>query len=266
MIKLIATDMDGTFLNDNKEMAPDFWDVYKKIDEKGVKFVVASGRQYSNLKNIFNKNFESIIFLAENGSYVLRNNKELFSLTLEKNRVKELLEKGKRIKRCNIVLCGKKSAYIEKNSDNFFQSEVKKYYEHIEKVESLASVEEDEFIKIAYFTERNSEEDIYPYLKDEKGVKVVISGENWVDISHIEANKGTALEKVIEELEISKDETMAFGDYLNDLEMLKAVKYSFAMKNAHPKIKEISSEVIGCNNDFSVLETIKNKVLKEGKE
>ena len=59
-------------------------------------------------------------------------------------------------------------------------------------------------------------------------------------------------------LGISYDETMIFGDYLNDYSMMTSGKYSFAMKNAHPQLKEISNFITKKDNhENGVLETIK---------
>ncbi|MGL5963169.1 MAG: HAD hydrolase family protein, partial [Fusobacteriaceae bacterium] len=71
MIKLVVTDMDGTFLNDKKEFSEEFWDIYSEMERREIKFVVASGRQYQNLRKNFERIKEKIIFIAENGSYVV---------------------------------------------------------------------------------------------------------------------------------------------------------------------------------------------------
>ena len=64
-IKLVVTDMDGTLLNSDKKMHPETLEIIDKLNEKGVLFAVASGRQYFNLRNKFNKN-DDIIYIAEN--------------------------------------------------------------------------------------------------------------------------------------------------------------------------------------------------------
>lgn len=53
MIKLIATDMDGTFLDSDKRFDPEFIDIFYKLKEKGIKFVIASGNQYYRLYQKF---------------------------------------------------------------------------------------------------------------------------------------------------------------------------------------------------------------------
>ena len=66
---------------------------------------------------------------------------------------------------------------------------------------------------------------------------MVVSGNHWVDISEASTNKGNALTFLQKRYNITPSETMAFGDYNNDLEMLKCAKYSYAMENAHQRCK-----------------------------
>ncbi len=74
MIKLMATDMDGTWLNSKKEYDHEkFEQIMKLAKEQGVKFVIASGNQYENLLTRFPKEYlNQLYFVAENGAYVLK--------------------------------------------------------------------------------------------------------------------------------------------------------------------------------------------------
>ncbi len=79
-----------------------------------------------------------------------------------------------------------------------------------------------------------------------------VSGQNWVDISSPNAHKGFALQKLQELYNITPAETMVFGDYNNDLEMLALSDFSFAMENAHPNVKEVAKYQTVSNDDFGV--------------
>ena len=256
MIKLVVTDMDGTFLNDKKEFSNEFWEIHSEMEKKGIKFVVASGRQYQNLRKNFDKIKNKIVFIAENGSYVVEKEKEIYSRILSKEIIKKYVEIGRKIPTTNVVLCGKKSAYIE-STEIEFVTEVEKYYEERKVVSNLLDFIDDEIIKITYCDLSGTERNVYPYIENEKDCQIVVSGEIWLDISHLESNKGIALEALQKELGVNYEETMIFGDYLNDLEMLKKGKYSFAMENAHEEIKKISNFIAGSNNENGVLEELK---------
>lgn len=260
MIKLVITDMDGTLLNDKNEINDEFWIIEKELSKKGVIFAVASGRQYYNLRKRFDSLKDEILFIAENGTYVVYKNKELYLNTIPKDEANALVERAREIPECSVVLCGKNSAYIE-SAEGRFMEEIAKYYERLEKVEDLTKVDDD-ILKIAICDFKGSEKNSYTYFKEvgEK-YKVVVSGEIWLDIMKLDVNKGKAVQMIQEKLGITYDETMVFGDYLNDLEMMKEGKYSFAMTNAHPLLKEHSNFIAESNNDNGVIKAIKKYVL-----
>ncbi len=259
MVKLIVTDMDGTLLDDNHKINEEFWTVLDKIKEKGIKFAVASGRQYYNLLENFKKVKDDIIFLAENGSYVVENGEELYSKSMDKDGVKELLGISKKIEKTSIVLCGKKSAYIEDDKEEFVE-QVKKYYHKYEIVESFDKVE-DEILKIAIYDFIGSEENSHKYFDDyENKYKIIVSAKNWLDIMDMNTNKGIALQEIKKKLNIDYYEVLAFGDYMNDYEMLQEANYSYAMENAHEKVKEIANYIAPNNNSNGVVKVIKEYI------
>lgn len=81
MIKLIISDMDGTLLNNNDEIHTDFEEILKDLTSRGILFCVASGRQYYNLLDKFREVQEQIVFVAENGTYVVYKGEELLLKT-----------------------------------------------------------------------------------------------------------------------------------------------------------------------------------------
>jgi hypothetical protein len=70
-VRLVASDMDGTLLNTKHELSPDFFTIFNRMRSKDILFSAASGRQYQNLYNCFPGIQDEIIFIAENGSYVM---------------------------------------------------------------------------------------------------------------------------------------------------------------------------------------------------
>lgn len=95
-------------------------------------------------------------------------------------------------------------------------------------------------------------------------MQVVLSSEVWVDIIPTGANKGLAIKKLQEKLNIKPEECVAFGDYLNDYEMLQSVYYSYAMENAVPELKKVARFIAPPNYENGVMRTIK-KLLAEQK-
>lgn len=262
MVKLIITDMDGTLLNSKNEINDEFWEIEKKLAENGVIFAIASGRPYCNLVNRFDKLKDSMLFISENGACVMYQGKEIYSNTMAKEDIQYLLTFFKNIKGAIPVLCGKKAGYVPKElfyeGEYNFREEITKYYNILEIVDDLNNID-DEIFKIAICDFVGSEKNSYQYFKHlQDKFQVVISGNVWLDLGKIDTSKGKAVEMTQKNLGITYDETMIFGDYLNDYSMMTSGKYSYAMKNAHPKLKEISNFVTEKdNNENGVLETVK---------
>ncbi|SDR67246.1 HAD family hydrolase [Gramella sp. MAR_2010_147] len=256
MIKLIVTDVDGTLLNDNHEIHPDFWKVEEQLTKSGILFSIASGRQFYNLESKFEKIKDRTMFFAENGTYVSHKGKELYVNPIEKNAAIEFIQLGRELEHTQLVLCGKESAYIESEDENF-RNEISKFYERLEVVEDLTKVE-DTYLKVTLCNFNGVEDHTFPHFVNYTDrYKVAIAAKVFIDITALNANKGNAIKDIQKELNISPEETLVFGDYLNDLEMMQVAKHSYAMKNAHPEILQASNFITSHdNNDNGVLRTI----------
>ncbi|RAJ02411.1 hypothetical protein LX64_03424 [Chitinophaga skermanii] len=259
-VKLVVTDMDGTLLHSNGKMSSDFLPLFEKMKAHQVQFSAASGRQFYNLLNQFPTIKNDMYFIAENGSYVVFQDRELLVQSLPAEIVRELVMKARTIPQVHIILCGKKQAYIDSTAPEFMVH-VEKYYDRRLLVEDLLEVQDDEFLKIAICDLGGSEGNSYPHFKHlENELQVKVSGSIWLDLSHKLANKGRALHVLQTALGISDKETMVFGDYLNDLEMMEQAYFSFAMENAHPQIKEIARFTTKTNDEDGVVSVLNNLV------
>lgn len=257
MIKLIATDMDGTLLDTNDEINPEFYEIFKKLKKDNVIFAAASGRQYFNLLKRFEEIKNHMMFIAENGTFVVYKGEEILVNSLDKASANKLIKIGRTIKNSYVIVCGKKSAYIEE-IDNRFIKETEKYYERYEVVEDLTKVEDD-ILKVTICDFSGSESNSNNYYEEyRQALQVTISGEIWLDITAKGVNKGVAIKKIQEILNIKYEETMVFGDYLNDLEMMGSGYYSYAMENAHNDLKKVSRFIAQSNNNNGVVRAIKD--------
>ena len=255
-IKLIIADMDGTLLDDNHRLNDEIWDVLEEMKKNNILFSVASGRQYHNLLSNFESVRDDVLFIAENGSYVVYRGREMFSNIMDRKSVEKIVEKVKKRPGISITLCGKKSAYVDIN-DTYFFPVVEKYYDRVSRVEDLMAVDDD-ILKISICEHKGVSESTVDYLKDEENsYKVTVSTGIWIDLANTTANKGEAVEFVQEKLDISREHTAVFGDYLNDIEMIKNAGHSFAMKNAHPEVRKLAGCTVGSNNENGVVEKIK---------
>ena len=251
-VKLVVSDMDGTLLNTKGEVSEIFLNQFNELKKHNIHFVAASGRQYQSIVHKLDTIKNDISIIAENGGVMQYRKKTRVLLQLSSEDILKSVEILRRVKDCYIVLCGRQSAYIETKDPNFI-SKFNEYYKSYEVVDDLTKVEHDDFLKIAVYHFESSEKQVLPYIKDiTNHLQVTVSGQNWLDISHKKANKGYALNMLQKELGLEMKETMVFGDYNNDLQMLELAHFSYAMENAHPNVKKIANFETKSNNDQGV--------------
>tara|TARA_R110002096_G_scaffold431902_1_gene647754 strand:- start:219 stop:1031 length:813 start_codon:yes stop_codon:yes gene_type:complete len=251
-VKLVVTDMDGTLLNTNGKVSALFFNQFNILKKHNIHFVAASGRQYQSILQKLDTIKNDISIIAENGGVVQHADKTKVLLKLSSEDVLKSVEILRTIKGSYIVLCGRKTAYIE-TKDSHFISKLSEYYTVYKAVDDLTKVTDDDFLKIAVYHFESSETQVLPQINDiANELQVTVSGQNWLDISHKEANKGYALKMLQEELGIDTEETMVFGDYNNDLEMLELAHFSYAMENAHPNVKKVANFKTKGNNELGV--------------
>jgi len=130
-------------------------------------------------------------------------------------------------------------------------------------VDDLMKIDDDQFLKIAICDMAGTEQNSYNHFKQlADRLQVKISGHIWLDLSHKLANKGRAIKLLQDKYKISSSETMAFGDYLNDLEMMQEADFSYAMENAHEDIKK-AARYIARSNDESGVTIVLQQMLNE---
>ena len=263
MLKLIATDMDGTLLNDKKEMPEQTFDVIDRLHAKGVTFAVASGRQYLSIQRLYDEIKDDIVIIAENGGIILDQGEIIFADTMSRDDVREIVAAVNKVSGLKITLCGLKSAYMfEENLMSELPLEsVNDYFPIRTIIKSLDDLPADEeIVKFAIFDPQlNARENIYGKLKHlTHKYQFAVSGAEWTDIMNLGINKGAAIQKLQKKLDATKEETMVFGDALNDYEMMQEAYYSYAMANAVPEIKEISNFTAPSNEEQGVVRVLEN--------
>ncbi len=257
-VRLVALDMDGSLLDDDKHIPEGFWDVLDTLVARGVVVCPASGRQYATLREQFGR--DDLTYIGENGAIVVRDGTPLTvaGLALESARRAVHLVRGAVRDGADLgtVLCGVRSAYVERTDEAFLQH-VRPYYRLLEHVEDLTAVD-DEVLKVAVYDFASAAQGAGPLLAPLDGPdRVLVSGENWVDVMGPDADKGHALRALQAELGVPPAQTMAFGDYFNDVGMLEAAHWSFAMANAHPDVRAGARFVAPSNDDDGVVRTLR---------
>lgn len=256
-VRLVALDLDGSLLDDDKRIHPTFWPLLDELLARGVTVCPASGRQYATLRAQLGR--DDLVYVAENGAYVVRDGVELSADTLARAVAHDAIDVVRAEAAAGLdvgtVLCGKRSAYVER-TDAAFLAQCEPYYALLEVVDDLRAVDDD-VLKVAVYDFGPAEQGAGPALSElRREARVVVSGEHWVDVMSRTVDKGAALRAVQDALGVTREQTMAFGDYFNDLGMLDAAAWSFAMDNAHPQVRAHARFVAPSNNANGVVRTI----------
>ena len=256
MIKLVATDMDGTLLDENGVLPWGFVEILDRVIAKDIKWVIASGRPYYTLQGNFGPMARKLSYVCENGALVVDNNEIIYKSVIDTDLVHQIIDVAEPIIESNPILCSPTCAYMVEADDDIMD-EVKKYYTNLKIVDDIKSIE-DEIIKITICNLDNSLETLKEVYEPKFGqaLSVVGSGDYWIDITNKNVNKGVALKSLMDADNISREETMAIGDYYNDIEMLKQADYSFVMENAPEDMKQYGKYIAASNAEHGVLRAI----------
>ena len=250
-VRLVAFDMDGTLLNSKHEVSNQFFKLFEQLHPQ-IHFVAASGRQLHSITSKLLTIKDQISFIAENGAVVQTEGRNILVTPLIVPNLNTLISTLLKIEDVTPILCGKQHAYIE-NSDTKFISMFREYYSSYNNVNSILETKPEDLVKITIYHPTDAEKYIYPNVQHlEHELSVRVSGRNWVDISTKHINKGIALEKIQKDYGFNASQTMIFGDYNNDLEMLEQGDFSYAMANAHKNVKEIAKFITKSNDELGV--------------
>ena len=278
MYKLIAVDLDGTLLNSYGEVTDYSKKIIKKLIENGIEFIIASGRPIDSIKTIANEIGSDEYFIAGNGSliYDIKRNQNIYEKYLSKSKVLEI------IKLCEknsisynvytdktILATGLKYNVLYYYKENLKKEEDKKTNIHIvdNMYEYVKKLKEDKFLKITICDDnKNVFNAIMKKIKNISGIdildvshmsrKVINQGTEeipieyyYTEISLSNVDKWTAIEYLIEQLGIKKEEVIAIGDNMNDKKMIENAGIGIVMKGSTPEVTKVADDIAIGNND-----------------
>lgn len=259
MIKLIITDLDGTFLNSQGSFDKAY---YKKVrqlmQKKEVVFAVCTGKQCERVEELFGEELSQEIWILGDSATRIKHRGQYVYESLLKNALGlTIIEKLEQIASDHVVIaCTPTAAFIKTTTPADQAKMVRRSYAVVKTVDNYQDITED-FVKITVFdSQKRCFESVLELEEFKEQAYIVASEAAWIDISNAGVHKGTTVEELQKMLQVTKEETMAFGDGLNDRELLETATYSFAMRNAFEEIKDIAAFVTKSNDENGVLDTI----------
>lgn len=257
-LRLIATDLDGTLLDETGSLPEGVFDVVTPICERGVLFIPASGRQYASLKTMFSPLADKAAFLCENGALVKYMGRSIYLNPLANEQAKRVIDAVRNTPNVLPIYCGEDTAFIE-NADEDFFTRVQRAYPAHRLVNNLDDViGQEPCCKISLYSTESAETQAYKLLSPLLGneVSFTLSGGHWCDVAAPTANKGTAIREIQRLFSVSREECAAFGDHMNDLQLFQHCAHTFAPENAYPPIKALAKTIIPSNRERGVLKTL----------
>lgn len=260
-IKMVAVDIDGTFVrSDYTYDIARFQSILSRMNSAGCNFVVASGNQYYQLRDLFPGYYDELSFVAENGAFVKDRKELVFTANMPKETVDFVINVCREYPEILNVLCGVESAYCQRGtvSREFFEF-TKLYCHRLEWVDELKNVK-DQILKFAP-TVPKEKTDLYCDIlsKRLKGkVEPTTSGHGSIDLILPGCHKASGLKRLAERWGILPEQCIAFGDGGNDIEMLNYCGHSYAMENAPENVKNAAKYVCPSNEEDGVLVTLES--------
>ncbi len=257
MIKLVATDLDGTLLGDDKVIPDEIFPLAEKLMQTGILFVPASGRSPYTLRENFRPIADSIDYVCDNGAVALSGGKTVLSTPVPREIVRDVLEFC-RNEDVHVLLCGSQTTYLAPVEGTKYEPHVRPYYFRRVAFDELIEIE-DEVNKIAICDMRNPRNGSFDRLVKmlDGRADATVSGDIWMDVMQCGVNKGKALAAIQKARGITKAETVVFGDYYNDIELLGCAEYAYVMKNANADMFRYGNRICDDNNSGGVIKVIR---------
>lgn len=267
MYKLIAIDMDGTLLKEDKTISSETFKAIDKATDKGIKVVLATGRPLEGIKrylkelNLMKDTDYALVF---NGALVQNTStgEILVKNTLKGSDYKYLYEISKELK-VNIHAFSKEGCITPKLSKyTQVEGDINKIPIHIKPVEA---VDKDEYImKVMMIDEPEILDKAINSLPKELYEKytVVRSTPYFLEFLNKHSNKGEGVKALANTLNIKREEVMCIGDAGNDLHMLEYAGLGVAMGNAYEEAKEVADYITKTNEEDGVAYAIRKFALR----
>ncbi len=264
MIQFIASDLDGTLLqNGATELNPEIFDLIRELKKHDIHFIVATGRPYENCRYLFGPVKDEISYIVENGSLCIHNQNVVFRDSIDRDLVFRIADESKHYPNCHLLLSCEDSSYTDSKDPvyiNHMQNVIKYKLKVVDDLRDLQLP----FLKLAT-CDFNGTKEMASFFKEKfsSELKIVTSGNIWLDFLAPHTNKAVGLKHLLEYLNISSENGVCFGDEYNDVEMLQSIGTSYAMENSAPGIKQYADHVT--DRVEPILQGILNSIAAEKK-
>ncbi|OAS88307.1 MULTISPECIES: Cof-type HAD-IIB family hydrolase [Metabacillus] len=286
MTKLIAIDLDGTLLNSKSQISTENLEAIKNAQNAGIEVVIATGRAHFDVQALFKNSGVKTWIIGANGATIHAPDGSLYySQPIEPELAYDILrsleedgyyyevfseeciftsQNGREL--LQIEIDRMKSANPEVNSSSLEEALVKQFSQtgfcFIDSYKDIknASAEIYNILAFSFFEEKL--ETGWAKYGNIDGLTIVSSAHHNFELEHCGASKGNALRRLSDKLDIPIAKTIAIGDSMNDVSMLKLAGKGIAMGNARLEVKEISDEITLTNDEHGVAKILLSELIE----
>ncbi len=255
-IKLVASDIDGTLLFgwSSDGIDGEVFEQIRELRRRGVLFLASSGRQYANLRRLFAPVADDILYLCENGSLVIADGQVIVKQVMERGLALELCHQILDTPGCDLLISGERVHYVMAGADAFADHMRNVVGDDIALVDEPEDIAED-IIKVSYRSTEETMRRVRLGFEERFGERlhVTVSGMTWLDVMPKRADKGSAMAALGKALGIGPAETMAFGDNLNDAEMLQFAGHPYLIETGNQALLGLNDRIRTCAKVNDVL-------------
>lgn len=265
MIKLIALDIDGTLVTSDYRFLDSTYQALKKCHEKGIEIVLASGRSFIEMGEFFEKMPFIDYVICGNGSSVfkVKTQEKLHDQAIDYKLIVDLAHKVNHLDYM-IEFYDEGLVYSQNQDyDTLLKFGLEKFYDYLKgtrnEVDDVIDllVQNNRKVEKANFNFKNKDDQKLAFeIANNFDFNATSSFHHNIEVSHKDAHKGNGVLFLSKYLNIDLDEMMAFGDGLNDVEMVDFVKYGIAMGNAVEALKEKAYEITLTNDEGGIAHMI----------
>lgn len=270
--KLLAIDLDGTLLTDDKRILKENKEVLTVLSKRGLEIIIATGRRYWSAKNFAKELGIELTILANNGNIIRRisDDRVLVTKYLEKEDFVELVKKGREMDLHPILHVNHyEEGYdllIEEDEEGIKYSKyVKKNIIRHRRLQNILDYEESKILVVCYEssfkTLKDFEERIHKEYPNKYNTHILTNGSDIgpiLEIMSLKGSKWLSLKEYADDRGISKNQIIAIGDDNNDVEMVKKAGLGIAMKNGTDKVKKAADIITKkTNNEAGVAQILK---------
>ncbi len=287
MIKLIASDMDGTLLNNNHDIDVETVEAIRKAEEVGIIFTISTGREYDSVKGILDKhNIRCQCILSNGAEYRDEEGNILEVININEEYAKQIikiLDENKLPARIftdkGVFTTSTREEALQEVvfrtltfNPNLTEDEAKKMAEKEGFFTSLKYIDDvekffEDGIEVRKFVAFHKDVELIDKIKKTvgklEGLAISSSFDDNIEITDLNAQKGIILEQVAKKMDIDIKDVMILGDSFNDYSMFEIFEESVAMKNAIPEVKEIAKYITDSNGNLGVAKAIYNVLNNE---